>query len=290
MKENHLLQSMTDLIKRTSTILAPDMMDALMHAQQSEASGSIARQTMDIIVKSAQLSAAMGSPVCQDTGTLLCIIETKTASGQITEAIKQAARDLTEKGILRQNCVNPLTQENTGDNIGVYVPQIHIHPSDGPERVHLMLKGGGSENVGIQYSLPDNDLDAGRSMTGVKTCLMDAVHQAQGKGCAPGILGVCIGGDRASGYLIAKQQLFRRLDDTNSDPLLSQMENEITLDANSLGIGPMGLGGKTTLLGTKIAAAGRHPACFYVTVSYSCWATRRYCVELDKNGEINRWL
>jgi fumarate hydratase class I len=153
-----------------------------------------------------------------------------------------------------------------------------------------MLKGGGSENMSAQYSLPLQRIQADRDFEGVRRCILDAVHQAQGQGCAPGILGVCIGGDRSSGNLIAKKQLFRKLDDMNPLPVLASLEQTILTQANTLGIGPMGLGGRTTLLGVKIGTAGRHPACYFVSVIYSCWATRRYTVELDEKGDITRWL
>jgi fumarate hydratase class I len=172
----------------------------------------------------------------------------------------------------------------------MYVPQIHFEPIDGPTRISLMLKGGGSENMSAQYSLPNSKIQAGRDMEGVRRCILDAVFQAQGQGCAPGILGVCIGGDRASGYLVAKKQLFRKLGDMNPLPLLASLEQTVLKEANELGIGPMGLGGKTTLLGVKIGTAGRHPASYFVTISYSCWATRRYTVELTETGDIGQWI
>jgi fumarate hydratase class I len=143
------------------------------------------------------------------------------------------------------------------------------------------MKGGGSENMSRQYSLPDSALGAGRDIAGVRKCILDAVQKTQGYGCAPGILGVCIGGDRASGYETAKEQLLRPLDEKGSaDMQLRRLENRILKEANSLGIGPMGLGGNTTLLGVKIAARTRVPASFFVTVAYLCWAARRRTVEL----------
>jgi fumarate hydratase class I len=131
-----------------------------------------------------------------------------------------------------------------------------------------------------QYSLPDSALGAGRDLEGVRRCVLDAVHKAQGYGCAPGILGVCIGGDRAGGYAEAKHQLLRKLDDVNGCPELARLERRILKEANSMGIGPMGLGGKTTLLGVKIGSLPRVPASFFVTVAYLCWAARRQTVEL----------
>jgi fumarate hydratase class I len=138
-----------------------------------------------------------------------------------------------------------------------------------------MLKGGGCENVGAQYSLPDNRLKAGRDLEGVRKMVLDAVYQAQGEGCAPGFLGVSIGGDRGTSYVASKEALLRRDDDLNPDPELARLEDQLTREANELGVGPMGFGGKATVLGTKITSTYRLPASFFVTVSYMCWAYRR---------------
>jgi fumarate hydratase class I len=156
--------------------------------------------------------------------------------------------------------------------------------------VRMMLKGGGCENVGAQYTLPDTRLGAGRDLAGVRTCILDAVHQAQGKGCGPGILGVCVGGDRGSSYIASKEEFFRELDDVNEDRRLAKLERQILKEANSLGIGPMGFGGATTLLGCKITHRNRVPASFFVSVSYMCWAFRRDGFKLSETGKITSWL
>ncbi len=132
---------------------------------------------------------------------------------------------------------------------------------------------------------------ADRDLEGVRKCLLHAVWQAQGQGCAPGALGVCIGSDRGGGYHLAKQQLFRTLDDTNPDPVLAKLEQEIMEQANKLGVGAMGFGGASSLIGCKITAANRLPASFFVTVAYECWAFRRLGVLLDaESGAITQWL
>jgi fumarate hydratase class I len=153
-----------------------------------------------------------------------------------------------------------------------------------------MLKGGGCENVGAQYSLPHEPLHADRDLDGCRKVILDAVLQAQGKGCGPGVLGVCIGGDRATGYEFSKTQLLRTLDDRNPVPPLDALEQDVLKTANTLGIGPMGFGGRTTLLGVKIGAANRVPASYFVSISYMCWAFRRMGVALDATGGIARWL
>jgi len=158
----------------------------------------------------------------------------------------------------------------------------YVIESDGLT-IDLMLKGGGCENVGRQYSLPETNLNAGRDLKGVRKVVLDAVHQAQGQGCSPGFLGVAIGGDRSSSYLVSKEALLRSPGDTNPNPELQALEEQITQDANELGIGPMGFGGKSTVLGTKIKAAYRLPASYFVTISYMCWAYRHRTMTIKGN-------
>jgi fumarate hydratase class I len=213
----------------------------------------------------------------------------------ISKAIREAVAEATRRGKLRPNSVDSLTGKNSGDNLGTETPVIHFEQweEDGIE-VKLILKGGGCENKNIQYSVPCN-LDhlgrADRNLEGVRKCILHAVWQAQGQGCAPGALGVCIGSDRAHGYDLAKGQLFRTLDDTNPDPTLAKLEAEILEEANRLGVGAMGFGGKASLIGCKITAANRLPASFFVSVAYDCWAFRRLGVRLDAaSGAITQWL
>jgi len=287
----NLYPSMLELVKKASIVISGDVLSSLENALQNESMSSLAYETLDTIIKSAGLSENKNLPICQDTGSIFAVIRSDAAvATKIRKSLIKAIRELTRDGILRQNCVNSLTGKNTGDNTGEHVPQIHFEPYGGQTQVSLMLKGGGSENVSTQYSLPDVTLNAGRDLEGVRRCVLDAVFRAQGKGGAPGILGVCIGGDRASGYHVAKEQLFRRLDDTNPDEVLAGLEKLLLEEANNLGIGPMGLGGKTTLLGVKIAGICRHPASYFVTISYSCWATRRYTVVLNETGGIVKWI
>jgi fumarate hydratase class I len=120
--------------------------------------------------------------------------------------------------------------------------------------------------------------------------ILDAVLQAQGKGCGPGILGVCIGGDRATGYEFSKRQFLRLIPDRNPVPEFDQLEQNVLNTANELGIGPMGFGGRTTLLGVKVGALNRVPASYFVSVSYMCWAYRRQGVALNADGGIAKWL
>ena len=190
--------------------------------------------------------------------------------------MKAAVAKGTENAYLRPNAVDTITGKNSGTCIGLGIPIIHMEEWDKDHiEVQLLLKGGGSENVGTQYKLPDASLKAGRNLDGVRRCVIDAVHKAQGKGCSPGIVSVCVGGDRGTGFAATKKGLLRKLDDNNPDPKLAELEETLYSELNQLGIGPMGFGGKTTILGVKACNLHRHPACFFVSVSYSCWACRR---------------
>src|SRR5947207_10393384 len=230
-------------------------------------------------------------PICQDTGSIIFYVDCPVGFDQIgfQEAAREAVKLATKKGFLRQNSVDSISGKNDGTNLGPGSPTIHFHQHRSPEvSVRLVLKGGGCENVGAQYSLPNEKLQANRDLDGCRKVILDAVLQAQGKGCGPGILGVCIGGDRATGYEFSKQQFLRLIPDRNPVPELDQLEQDILRTANELGIGPMGFGGKTTLLGVKIGADNRVPAWFFVTISYMCGAYRRQGVYLDSTGSIEK--
>ena len=264
------------LIRRTSSTLPPDALKALKAAARREAKGSSARMVLDTLVRNAALAARNGTPMCQDTGTLTFFVDERLRQTVTPEAVKRAVAQATEKGWLRRNTIDAVSGRSIDTNVCIGAPVIHYVAGTGKSpAVTLLMKGGGSENMSRQYSLPDASLGAGRDLEGVRKCILDAVHRAQGYGCAPGILGVCIGGDRAGGYEEAKHQLLRKLDDRNRSVELARLEARALKEANTLGIGPMGLGGKTTLLGVKVGSRPRVPASFFVTVAYLCWAARR---------------
>ncbi len=270
-----------------------DVQRALRNAATTEEKNTTADYAMGIIKDNIDLAKYKSQPLCQDTGTVIFFIYHPPGfhQGPFKEIIKKAIVKSTQKGYLRQNSVNSLTGENAGTNLGEGHPSIHFYEHKKPNvEIKLVLKGGGCENVSAQYSLPDTGLGAGRDLAGVRKVIIDAVHKAQGKGCGPGALGVCVGGDRADSAYLAKKQLLRKLDDENSHAELNKLENEIVQTCNKLGIGPMGFGGKTTLISCKITHANRVPASFFVSISYMCWAFRRQGVVLDKNFSIKKWL
>jgi fumarate hydratase, class I len=285
--------SLLELIRRASAEIPDDVERAILQSLEREKKGTIAESALKIVERNIELAKRKSQPICQDTGSIIFYVDCPVGFDQITfeEEARNAVREATRKGYLRQNSVDSLTGRNDGTNVGPGSPTLHFHQHRGSDlRVRLVLKGGGCENVGAQYSLPIERLKADRDLKGCRKVVLDAVLQAQGKGCGPGILGVCIGGDRATGYEFSKQQFLRPLDDRNSNLELDQLEQDILNTANELGIGPMGFGGKTTLLGVKIGALNRLPASFFVSVSYMCWAFRRQGVALDAEGQILQWL
>lgn len=283
------MQDLTDafleLIRRTATDLPPDVEHALISAKENEDPDSAARGVITTILENVNIARSNSTPICQDTGTPLFFVQHPqgVSTRKLREQIRSAVKTATEKTYLRPNAVDAITGVNSGDNLGDDAfPTIHFEEIEGDKIiVDLILKGGGCENVSTQYSLPNAALGAGRDLEGVRRVVLDAVHKAQGKGCAPGILGVAIGGDRGSSYAGSKEALLRELSDKNPDPRLNELENQLFEQANSMGIGPMGLGGKTTVLGVKIKGMHRLPASFYVSVAYMCWANRRRRMIVD---------
>jgi fumarate hydratase, class I len=288
------IESILELIRITSTIIPDDVAKTLMKARAQEEQNTTASYAMNIIKDNMDLAKFKSQPLCQDTGTVIFFIYHPPGFFQndFKSLIKKAVTKATQKGYLRQNSVNSLTGENAGTNLGEGHPSIHFYEHNKKNvEIKLMLKGGGCENVSTQYSLPDTTLGAGRDLEGVRKVVIDAVYKAQGKGCGPGALGVCIGGDRADSAYNAKKQLLRKLDDSNAIPELAKLEKEIVESCNKLGIGPMGFGGKSTLISCKMTHANRVPASFFVSISYMCWAFRRQGVVLDlKKNTIQKWL
>lgn len=277
------MQDLTDqileLVRRTATDLPPDVEQRLQLAVEQEEPGSAARGALETILKNVALARQNSTPICQDTGTPIFYVYHPEgwSTRKLRQQIESAVVEATHRSYLRPNSVDALSGKNTGNNLGDhYYPSIHFEEVEGDTlTVDLLLKGGGCENVGVQYSLPNTALGAGRDLAGVRKVVLDGVYKAQGKGCAPGVLGVAIGGDRGSSYFASKETLFRKLDDTNPDSQLAELEERLSEEANQLGIGPMGFGGKTTVLGTKITGLHRLPASYFVSISYMCWAYRR---------------
>jgi fumarate hydratase, class I len=291
-----LTSEILELIRRTSTDLPADVEKKLRAAAEKEAPGSAARGAFEAIIKNVEISRKNSSPICQDTGTPIFYVKYPAgwSTLQLKKQIRTALAEATKKSYMRPNAVDAVTDKNSGNNLGGDdFPYIHFEEIEGEElTIELMLKGGGSENCGAQYSIPysgkvgDVTFQAGRDLSGVRKVVLDAVHRAQGQGCAPGILGVSIGGDRGTGYVKSKETLLNEIGTRNADPKLAELEERLTDEANQMGIGPMGFGGKTTVLDTKITGLSRLPASYFVTISYMCWAYRRHKMTVKGNEVI----
>jgi fumarate hydratase class I len=289
--------SVVSLIVKTSTELPPDVRAAMKVAMAEETPGTQSSQALSIIAQNIDQAADCEGAICQDTGMPTFEVKTPVGASQIElkKQIREAVAEATRRGKLRPNSVDSITGENSGNNLGPGTPIVHFEQWERDDiEVKLILKGGGCENMNAQYSVPTELPGLGRAdrtIEGVRKCILHAVWNAQGKGCAPGAVGVCIGGDRTSGYVHAKEQLFRTLDDINPDPRLAELEASIMGQVNKLGIGAMGFGGRTSLIGCKIGVLNRLPASFFVSVAYDCWAFRRLGVLLDgRTGAIKQWL
>ncbi|MFH1490010.1 MAG: fumarate hydratase, partial [Pseudomonadota bacterium] len=267
-----------ELIKRTASELPADVEAALTQARLAEELGSPAELIFGIFLENIKAARSAQAPLCQDTGLPIFFVlhPRQVSTTTLARIIRDTVRRATQEQLLRHNAVDPLTGVNSGNNLGDGFPSLYFtETEDQVLEASLLLKGGGSENVSTQYSLPYAALKAGRDLKGVRLVVLEAVAKAAGMGCPPGVLGICIGGDRGGGYGEAKRQLLRPLDDINCDPALAEMEGSLLQEANLLGIGPLGLGGKTTLMGVKIGKLHRLPASFFVTISYMCWELRR---------------
>ncbi|MBI3986567.1 MAG: fumarate hydratase [Lentisphaerae bacterium] len=287
--EEHLLE----LIRRTSTDLPGDVERVLRRQRRREQPASAARWAMDMVLENIRLARQHAAPLCQDTGTLLfyCRLPVNVDPARFEKAARRAVTDATRLGILRENTVETLTGRSCSSNVGAGLPVFHFEAgNDSFLDIRLIMKGGGSENAGSQYSLPEARLKAGRDLDGVRRCVLDALVKIQGSGCAPGVLGVCVGGDRATGMEFAKRQFLRELDDASALPVLAKLERRLFREGQALRIGPMGFGGASTLLGVKLGTLCRLPASYFVSISYMCWAMRRRGIVLAPQGGIRKWL
>jgi len=283
---------LVELIRKTSCELPGDVLQGLKQATRQEKSKRSCF-VLEQILKNLRIAEKIEQPMCQDTGVLHAYVSHPQTFdlAKFRKTFLEAVKAATRKGYLRPNSVDSVSGQNTNTNIGPGTGKFEFKQWNRPYvEIKLMLKGSGSENVSAQYSLPSTRLEANRDLVGVEKCILDMVLEAQGRGCSPGVLGVCIGGDREKGHRVAKRQFLRKLKDRNPNRQLAKLEDKLLKQINKLGIGPMGLGGKTTLLGLKMTAINRHPGSFYVTTSYMCWAFRRQGARFDRNGNFQKWL
>ncbi len=282
-----------ELLRRSTSRLPQDVIDALVKGRDAEEAGSRAFNTLNDMVRNILLADGHVTPLCQDTGTLVFWVRHPFGLSQRTakQQVRAAVAEATKRSWLRPNCVEALSGKNPGNNMDPFHeghPIVHFEEWERPEiEIAIMQKGGGCENVGAQYRLPDAAIGAGRDLKGVRKCIIDAVVKAQGQGCSPGILGVAIGGDRVTSYEKSKEVILRKLGTPNPVPAMDAFEKEMTRDLNTLGVGPMGYGGNTTVLGVLVEEMYRHPASFFVSISYMCWSSRRRVMTIGTRGTVS---
>jgi fumarate hydratase subunit alpha len=265
------------LLQLAVTELPQDVKMALQRAYREEESEA-GKTQLKAILDNMELAEKMHTPMCQDTGVIIFYVK----AGGIENALRNATKRATKEVPLRPNAVDPFTQKNTGDNTGRFIPFINweIVPGDTLD-ITVMPKGGGSENVCALGML-----SPGMGVNGLKKFVVDTVINAGAKPCPPNILGVAVGGGADIAIKLAKAALLRPLAHPNPDPNLAKLEKELYEAANSTGIGPMGLGGKFTVLGVKVDYAHRHPASYPVAVAVQCWAARRASARIRPDRSV----
>jgi len=266
---------------RSSVSNIPDEITSFYTRFQKNANGN-GLFVIDNILQNIDVASKNKIAVCQDTGIPYLFVRhnKKFSTAEIKKSIIDATVQATQQNLLRPNAVDPIKNENSEDNKGIDFPVIYFEEHENDNiMIELLLKGGGSENIGLTYSLPDKTMDAHRDIDGIKKCVIDAILKAQGKGCPPYIISVGIGGSKDVVAHISKKGLLRKIEDKNPDATLNALEEDLLTDINNLKIGPMGLGGDLTALKVIVNKASRHPATFFVEVCFSCWALRRGALE-----------
>jgi fumarate hydratase class I len=273
-----LRDGIVELYRKVASSLPPDVEEAVKGALAHEAEGSGAAATLSVILENVKRARDTFRPLCQDTGVPVFYVKVPFGLSQkeLKNTIMEATREATQKVPLRPNAVDIITEKNSGDNTGEGFPVIYFEETSGGALIiDLMLKGAGCENAGQTYKLPVEELAAQRDLEGVRKCVLDTVQKAQGRACPPYILGVGIGATKDQVARLAKEQLMRKLTDSAATGEIAALERQLVSDINELGIGPMGLGGRTTAMSVKIAVNHRHPASYFVDISVGCWAMRR---------------
>ena len=293
MRKAHWEKNLFELIRRTSTDLPSDVEAALRRGLRREKKGSRGHWAIQSILESATLARKTDVPICQDTGTLMFYfsVPVGTDTNALVARTRAAVAKATRAGYLRQNTLDSVSGAPYETNIAHAAPVFHFQ--QGARKtfdVRLVMTGAGAENVGRQYMLPDSTIGAECNLEGVRRSVLDAIVQAQGRGCTPVVLGICIGGDRATGYAHAKGQFLHKVGEKSRVGSLARLEERLMREARKLEIGPMGLGGRTTLMGINIGSLSRLPGSFFVSVAFMCWAFRRRGALMGPEGGMHRWL
>lgn len=273
-----------NLVRQAVIYLPEDVKQALKKAYMEETSEA-GKTQLKAILDNIELAEKYQAPICQDTGTIIFYVSAGAevkGLDKVESALINATRRATKEVPLRPNAVDPFTQKNSGDNTGRFIPYVHweIVPGDALE-LTVMTKGGGSENVCLTGMLVP-----GEGINGLKKFVIESVIKAGAQPCPPTILGVAMGGGTDIAMKLAKKALLRPLNEPNPNPEIAKLERELYEAANMTGIGPMGLGGKTTVLGVHVEYAFRHPASFPAAVAFNCWAARRATARIHADGTV----
>jgi fumarate hydratase subunit alpha len=272
-------------ILRQAVIYLPDDVKQALKKAHAEETSEAGKTQLKAILDNIELAEKFQAPVCQDTGTIIFYVKAgaevdglENVEGALISATRRATKEIP----LRPNAVDPFTQKNSGDNTGRFIPYVNWEIVSGDAlELTVMTKGGGSENVCITGMLVP-----GEGVKGLKKFVLDAVIKAGAQPCPPTILGVAVGGGADIAMKLAKKALLRPLNEPNPNPELDNLEKELLEAVNMTGIGPMGLGGKTTALGVHVDYAFRHPASFPAAVAFNCWAARRASARINSNGKV----
>ena len=271
------------LLQLAVTKLPTDVKEALKKAHKSET--PVGKSQLKAILDNVELAEKTCVPMCQDTGIIIFYVKAGSElSGldKIESALRKATVRATKEIPLRPNAVDPFTHQNSANNTGRYVPYINWEIVPGNQlEITVLPKGGGSENVSALAMLTPSD-----GVVGLKKFVVDTVIKAGAKPCPPTVLGVAVGGGADIAIKLAKKALLRPVNEPNPDLKLAKLEQELLNAANSTGIGPMGLGGKTTVLAVKLDYAHRHPASYPVAVVVQCWAARKATARIYCDGKV----
>ncbi len=285
MEKAKIVENIVFNILKQAVIYLPDDVKQALKKAYAEETSETGKTQLKAILDNIELAEKHQAPVCQDTGTIIFYIKAGSKAkdlDKVEEALINAVRRATKEIPLRPNAVDPFTQKNSGDNTGRFIPYVNweIVPGDSLE-LTVMTKGGGSENVCVTGMLVP-----GEGIKGLKKFVIDTVIKAGAQPCPPTILGIAMGGGADISMKLAKKTLLKPLNEPNSNPEIAKLEKEIFEAANMTGIGPMGLGGKTTVLGVHIDYAFRHPASFPAAVAFNCWAARRASARINADGTV----
>ena len=284
MSQNSLENELVEAIRRAVTSVTPETQERLRAAVDTESSDAPKVQ-LTAILENIDVGTSESRPICQDTGTPTFFIQAGSdfpMLGELRGAITSAVRRATKEVPLRPNAVDPITHENSNDNTGRHVPVIHWDIIDGNEAtIHVIPKGGGSENMSKLVMMTP-----GRGLKGVKEIVLEHVAAMEGKACPPTIIGIGLGGGSDLALELAKKALLRPVGERHPEQPVAAMEEELLEKINRLGVGPMGVGGATTVMDVKIEYAHRHPASFPVGIVPQCWANRQMTVHVSADGTV----